>query len=312
MVWICWWSKLLTMSFTAKKILINKEESLEWLDTTVPHTGSVPFWTSIAYGNGVFVIVADTNNQSAYSSDGINWTSSSMPSALRWVSIAFGSNKFIAIEKETNKFASSSNGISWTLGNLPSSGNWNSITYNDNKFVIVGLNKAAYSTDGITWTTTTIPSGNYTFVEYGGGRFVAVRFSSESYMSSYSTNGITWIQGDTFTFRFNPDFLTYGNGYFIAVAGNNAIMVSNEGSYWYPVSANGINSRHVIKYGGNKFACSVNGFSDFVGNGFFYSVENFSFKVTRNNYNRIRTYLSYGNERFVSIGQQSNIILYTK
>ena len=45
---------------------------------------------------------------------------------------------------------------------MPSSANWASVTYGDGKFVVAaGSNAAAYSTDGITWTASTLPNIGY-------------------------------------------------------------------------------------------------------------------------------------------------------
>ena len=86
-------------------------------------------WTSIALGNGKFVLHSNgnaiTSSTYAYSTDGINWTISAMPTSGRWTSI-FADGKFLAL----------------TGGN----------TY---------TSKAAYSTDGINWTATTMPEGEW-------------------------------------------------------------------------------------------------------------------------------------------------------
>ena len=61
---------------------------------------------------------------------------------------------------------------------MPVSANWRDVTYGDGKFVAVTGNStdiAAYSTDGISWTQTTLPADDYwQSVTYGNDKFVAV------------------------------------------------------------------------------------------------------------------------------------------
>lgn len=78
---------------------------------------------------------------------------------------------------------------------------------------------AAYSTDGITWTQTTMPASVPWFsVTYGDGKFVAVAGGNFALTASaaYSTNGITWTQT---TLPVNAGWfsVTYGDGKFVAV-----------------------------------------------------------------------------------------------
>jgi hypothetical protein len=52
---------------------------------------------SITYGDGRFVAVSLDYKLSVYSSDGINWTSSTLPVDINWQAIAYGGNKFVAV-----------------------------------------------------------------------------------------------------------------------------------------------------------------------------------------------------------------------
>ena len=63
---------------------------------------------------------------------------------------------------------------------------------------------AAYSTDGINWTQTTLPYDSYwTSVCYGNGTFVAV--DSPSSVSAYSYDGINWTNIGNDLKVFDPD-----------------------------------------------------------------------------------------------------------
>ena len=79
---------------------------------------------------------------------------------------------------------------------MPSSAFWYSVTYGDGKFVAVcGNGIPAYSTDGITWTETTMPSSAFWHsVVYGNSKFVTVPYYND--IAAYSTNNIQTILGN--------------------------------------------------------------------------------------------------------------------
>jgi len=116
--------------------------------------------TSIAYGQGVWIVVSSLFNTTAYSADG---------------------------------------GVTWTAGGtLPSSSAWSGLAYGANKFVVVASDGAvnpAWSVDkGRTWSSTGssgyIGSGTTTRANYGQGVFVVTQSSSNN-MSS-SEDGVVW------------------------------------------------------------------------------------------------------------------------
>ena len=174
---------------------------------------------NVDYGLKKFVAVGSYSNQAAYSTDGINWTGSSLPSESIWDSLAYGDGKFVVVSKANNsrKAAYSTDGITWTVSTLPATGAfWESVTYGNGKFVAIayGSSAAAYSTDGITWTASTLPaSRNWIEIEYGAGKFVAAVEDSDNW--AYSTDGINWTEFiSSYTL---PGYLQFANGKFIAV-----------------------------------------------------------------------------------------------
>ena len=120
----------------------------------------------------------------SYSTDGINWTESTISSTSRyWYSVCYGNDKFVAVPMESNTFAYSTDGINWTeTSNGLNSRRWRTICYGNGKFVTIAYSSkySAYSTDGITWTESTISdtSRNWNSVCYGNGKFVAVAYNS--------------------------------------------------------------------------------------------------------------------------------------
>jgi hypothetical protein len=138
------------MSFISRKICISPKVSSipVWNNSTFSKSSN---WQSIAYGNGVFVIIASGSGTALYSNNnGSSWTSFTMPGGTgTWNSVAYGNGMFIAIAGSSTRAAYSYNGINWTASTLPgASAGWEAITYGNNRFVAVSSasNRAIYTT----------------------------------------------------------------------------------------------------------------------------------------------------------------------
>jgi hypothetical protein len=74
------------------------------------------------------------------SPDGITWTARTAAEANAWYSIAYGNGLFVAVaDNGTNCFMTSSDGIAWTAPIAAEACGWNSITYGNGLFVAVAL-----------------------------------------------------------------------------------------------------------------------------------------------------------------------------
>tara|TARA_R110000737_G_scaffold9791_7_gene25557 strand:- start:1426 stop:12609 length:11184 start_codon:yes stop_codon:yes gene_type:complete len=160
-------------------------------------------FTSITYGNGVYVAVGGSggSGSAATSTDGNSWVSRTniTLSAGSLSSVAYGAATYVAINTGGNKAATSTNGIVWTEGGtLPSSNAWASVAYGNGRFVAVatGSKEVAVSYDkGATWVES--PAGlptadNWSSVKYGQGLFMAV--AEGTAVCATSADGITWNQ----------------------------------------------------------------------------------------------------------------------
>ena len=224
-------------------------------------------YESICYGDGKFVAAPFNSNVAVYSTDGINWTQTTLPVVGTWYSIAYGNNKFVAVSNN-GKIVYSADGITWTQVNTLSINNiWRSIIYADNKFVVVGYgdsndNNAAYSTDGINWTlTSTSFSGTWYSITYGDGKFVSV---GNRGTAAYSTDGINWTQTTLpiLSYTANKMSVTYGGGMFV-VAGyyldssanliESSVAYSTDGINWTKASPPVSGNWAAIAYGADKF-----------------------------------------------------------
>ncbi len=204
---------------------IYSTNGITWTKATIPVDAE---WRSVTYGAGKFVAIANNSNYAAYSTDGITWTQSTLPASDYWHAIAYsGSGKFVVTGGQTSKaVAYSTDGITWTQLTLPFSlvTQWNSIAYGNGKFVAVGgsggpsngiLSQCMYSTDGINWNISDIPSAVWMSIAYLDDKFWAI--APDTSLCAYSEDGINW---NLAKLPHNGKWydITYGNGKFVAVS----------------------------------------------------------------------------------------------
>jgi hypothetical protein len=196
---------------------------MTWTQRTLPSAD----WTSVAYGNGVFVAVSNgvgggNGNIAATSTDGATWTQRTLPTSREWKSVAFGNGTFVAVTLGSDA-ATSTDGVTWTQRTLPSGVQWSSVAYGNGTFVAItdgtisgSGNVAATSTDGSSWTQRTLPaSARWSSVTYGNGKFVAVSLSNSD-IAATSPDGVTWTQRTLPTSR-EWQSVAFGNGVFVAI-----------------------------------------------------------------------------------------------
>jgi hypothetical protein len=140
--------------------------------------------------------VATDSNSAAYSLDGINWTTVTLPafgdSTLNeWVDVAYGKNRYVVLANSGNNvvtgtYDSALDTWSWAGAIMDvvadsSSKDWVSIAYGNDRFVAISsTGDVAYSFDGIIWTSATMPSQdgstahNWKKIRYAQGVFFAV------------------------------------------------------------------------------------------------------------------------------------------
>lgn len=220
---------------------------IDWLETTLPTaTGPGPAnqYTAIDYGtvNGVgyFVAVARESSVAAYSTNGITWSSGNLQEVADWSDIAYGNGVFVAIaesDSSTSIRSSSSNGgATWAAGVVASGSK--AIAYGGSRFVLVEgnfSNSAAWSTNGSTWTTSTLPANddsaesNWVDIAYGNGRYVAI--SDSSAMAAYSFDGDTWYKSNLPSDA-EWTSVRYGQGVFYATTYGSIAASSPDGVTW--------------------------------------------------------------------------------
>jgi hypothetical protein len=212
------------------------------------------------------------------STDAVTWTQNSIPEYKPWVTPIFAGDRYFLFGVYLYY---SYDAITWTPIQYPNSTDvWASITYGNGIYMMnqyYSSTSAAISTNGITWTVTTLaaafsPSSYYPPV-YGNGVFLMIN-PTQSTQAMSSTNGVTW------TIRTMPSVTAlngswangpvFGNGVFFAMT--NAIggsqttqgASSTDGVTWTNRNVGTAYSWQWLQFVGNQFF--LNGSAFLTGN----------------------------------------------
>jgi hypothetical protein len=120
----------------------------------------------------------------------------------------------------------------WNVATAPSpTGSWTAVAFGDGRWAAVGHGAdVAVSPDGSTWTEDAVPAGSWQTVTYGDGEFLALSSTNAGAQEMVSTDGDNWSA------QAGPagpwTALTYGEGRFVAVSSNGEIDTSTDGVHW--------------------------------------------------------------------------------
>ena len=230
-----------------------------WVQQTLPATD----WSSITYGNGLFITVSGLTSATtiaATSLDGITWTQRTLPTSAAWKSVAYGNGLFVTAASGGTLAATSLDGVTWTQRTLPTSAAWQSVAYGNGIFVAIASAStvAATSPDGVTWTQRTLPSlSTWQSVTYGNGLFVVVGSNS---IAATSPDGITWTQR-TLPGSIGWLSVAYGNGTFVAISNPNGVVAASslDGITWTQRTLPVISQWSSVSYGNGLFVAVSGG-----------------------------------------------------
>jgi hypothetical protein len=175
-------------------VIVNDSTSWTSADavTFTPHTPdggtqSATHWNGMAYGNGHFVAVGDSNGPGdrKASEDGVTWHDY-VQDATPWQGVAFGGGVFVAVGSNGRR-AWTTDGVTFNDVTDASLGNLGGVAYGNGTFLVDGAQGSATSTDGKTWTKG--PSFNASELTYGGGLFLTTTWMSNILTSP---DGTTW------------------------------------------------------------------------------------------------------------------------
>lgn len=205
------------------------------------------------FAAGQFVVV-DSSNNVFTSPDGATWTKRTPSISGALYGIAYGAGLFVVVG-QNGRLATSPDCITWTTRTSGfGSTDINGIAYGAGLFVITGANKAATSTDGITWTSQSARSSYETHVFFANGWFL----QGGSYSgASKSADGLSWSSTSAYSSSAttNPSGFVYGGGIYAAATNDGQMNTSTDLSTWTNrTSAISVSNVFAVVYSGALFA----------------------------------------------------------
>lgn len=157
--------------------ILQSADGVTWGAVSLPGTAQI--WTGIAANSGAVILVGGDSQSVLYSAnDGDSWSATTIPGSTEtWGPAAYGNGTFVIVDTSSGAVATSADdGVTWSVtASALDTQTWNSITYGNGRFVVISEtgNFVSYSFDGITWYSSSIATGTYSFVSYGAGVFIA-------------------------------------------------------------------------------------------------------------------------------------------
>jgi hypothetical protein len=248
------------LQFSGLNQVSKSTDGINWSYVSTAFSGAAG--NMVAYGNKKILFV-NSYGGAAYSiNNGTTWTVANLPNvygtrSAYYVNVIYANNKFIAWTDEyTPVIYTSTDAITWTQQtSFTTTPPYNlgagrglyaygapqpDIVYGKGVYVGMGRvgihNSAFYSTDGINWSTTTLPStAQWGAVVYGNGMFVALGYG----VAAYSYDGTIWQAGSPVGLYSYFGDIAYGNGVFVGTGNNDVTCYSTDGINWS--YGNGIN-----------------------------------------------------------------------
>ena len=278
-------------------------------------SAQLPFshdWSAITYGDGTYVAVASGyNNKAAYSTDGVTWTQTTLPSYESWVDVAYGDGVFVAIAGDSSSVAAySTDGITWTQRLMPNALNWTAVTYGNGMFLAVAHSSTigALGFGGSSWQSTYLPDSlGWSDVTFDGSQYIVV--TDDGNTIARSSNGFSW---STSSYSAMSEGITavaaaQGQSKYVGLGTSMSeiFYYSTNGSYWTHAYVTSGDWRDVV-YGNDKFVAVAYGT-----NMASYSVDgsswtNVTLPITAN-----WTGITYGDGMFVAVVEGSTICAFS-
>lgn len=193
---------------------------LTWATATLP---SSQVWTKVAFGNNMFVAIAQGSSAGAYSINGINWYATTLPAASQWIDLQFGQGLFMAIASGSVFNAQTQDGINWVANTVGTSPAWACLAVSNPSFgsgaakwvaITSGSNISSVMTTGATARARAIVTSgqikSFRMINVGSGYTAAPTLTITDPNASVAV---------TYTVRYGdgvlatPSFVSGGTGY---------------------------------------------------------------------------------------------------
>lgn len=222
---------------------------------------SVSGWNGIVWTGTYFFAISDRSDLSgAYSVDGVNWSSRTLPFIP--ISLGWNGSVLCIIEEAAGAgrtATSKDGGTTWTTGGSITPGYYEKIVWNGTKFCTVGLGytgtalRYAVSSDGVTWATGTIEalsSYQVRALAWNGTLFALAAYNSN--VGYTSTDGTTWT-ARTLSATANWIGMVWTGSVFSLIAGNtsNVAATSADGITWTARTLPSSDTWHAIAWSGS-------------------------------------------------------------
>src|SRR5690242_13219041 len=238
---------------------------------TAATTGTLPAtqgWNAITANGSLFLAIASGSTVGATATDGVTWTSRTLPFAAS-KAVTSNGTIFVLFGTGTN-VATSADGITWVTHVLPVSANiWTGVAWNGTVFCACGFNAnvVVTSPDGITWTNQTgwdttrlgqAIAWNGTVFCIPAFHFVGLEIFADM---ATSPDGITWTkQIFPSNAPFCPAITAKGSTFCMVCVGSSVTFFSTDnGVTWFQETLPSVSSWSGIASNGTVFCAVASG-----------------------------------------------------
>lgn len=158
-------------------------------------------------------------------SNGINWSSGTLPYSQIWNAIVKFKNKISIFSSPSNKIYTSSDLINFSEISSISSPSFYRVAKSSNTAVALNFDRVIYSNDGSIWSASSITPGqfnSYSSIAYGNDKFILSPLSSN--IAKISTTGYSSWTDVVLPNSADTGSLAFGNNTFIMTARDPAVI----------------------------------------------------------------------------------------
>jgi hypothetical protein len=218
------------------------------------------YWRGLAYASGRWVLVGTQYNSpagyyTAISTDAVNWTQRGNSTSPQFAVYEVATNGTAFLAVGDGKYATSSDGLTWTGSTLPITAY--GVAFGNSRYLAVGAS-STFSTDGgTTWSSAVSLPATCVVVAYGTSGFVALR-SGASATAYLSTDGSSW-SSVTLPASTTWRSIASANGVYIALRSGTTAARSTDGTAWTTVTMPSSRTWHGASYSGGRWWAFGNG-----------------------------------------------------